>query len=118
MTVLYANDKRLWRHATGTFENKLLVELFLPRLRADIAISKYYLYADKKPPPFCISAYSGKDDKLTQLKGLIGWQTYSTMSVKCFTFSGDPFFIHTVERSLLPQVTNEIEFVRKSLETL
>jgi medium-chain acyl-[acyl-carrier-protein] hydrolase len=76
------------------FENKELLEYFLPVLRADFKILENYNYKDRD---MClnsdISVFNGIDDNLTDTE-IEGWGKYTKLQFKSYNFNGGHFFIN------------------------
>lgn len=75
-------------------ENQELMELILPRLRADATLFDDYQYRSSGPLPCPIVAFGGSADPHVDASELLGWgELTDTFSHR--TFEGDHFFIHS-----------------------
>lgn len=100
------------RQLNGTpveiLESEELMTLFLPALRADIAINETYVYTPGLPLPCPISAFGGWQDNMVSHEGLAAWgdQTCGPFSLRMFP--GDHFFLHCMQKSLLRALTRDL----------
>ncbi|TPG89133.1 thioesterase [Brevibacillus laterosporus] len=84
------------------FENKELLQLFLPILRADFKMIETYDYLDKREKLDCdISVLSGDCDYGTSMDNLKSWQEITRGTCKFRTFSGSHFFINEVTEDVV-----------------
>ncbi|HEU5378345.1 MAG TPA: alpha/beta fold hydrolase [Ktedonobacteraceae bacterium] len=89
-------------------QNTELMELLLPTLRADFAISETYHYTFGEPLETSISVFGGlQDEKLTQ-ENLSAWCSQTRGSFKLQMFPGDHFFLHDARESLLQTISSEL----------
>lgn len=89
-------------------ENRELMELVLPRLRADATLFDDYRYRSSGPLPCPIVAFGGTDDPHVNDEELHGWSELTdTFSHR--TFEGDHFFIHSQQDAVLAALTEAIE---------
>jgi medium-chain acyl-[acyl-carrier-protein] hydrolase len=89
-------------------ENRDLLRLFLPSLRADFELADTYGYR-KAPPLRCpIVAYGGSDDTETLPEEHQAWQieTQETLTVRLFP--GDHFFLRAAEPEMLRDLTSRL----------
>jgi surfactin synthase thioesterase subunit len=100
------------RQLNGTpaeiLESDELMTLFLPALRADIAINETYVYTPALPLHCPISAFGGWQDGIVSHESLAAWrdQTYGPFSLRMFP--GDHFFLHGMQKSLLHALTRDL----------
>ncbi|MBA3772359.1 MAG: thioesterase [Ramlibacter sp.] len=88
--------------------NPALLELLLPRIRADGALFETYRY-EQQPPLDCrIVVFHGSEDHLVHVEGLARWERETSQSFSRFKFPGDHFFIHAEEASVLKHVNREL----------
>lgn len=89
-------------------QSPALLELLLPRIRADGALFETYRYERQAPLDFRIAVFHGADDKLVDSDGLAGWEQETQHSFCRYRFPGDHFFIHEEEASVLKCVNREL----------
>ena len=89
-------------------ENRELLELLLPALRADFQLGETYAYRDDAPLPFSITAFGGVDDEDTAGDRLAAWRRHTTGRFLAHVLPGDHFFIQSSERQLLALVRSEL----------
>lgn len=82
-------------------ENRELMELFLPILRADFEVIETYIYRKKLSLEYPLTAFGGLSDTEANIDELQAWgkQTNATFVLKMFP--GDHFFIHSAQSELL-----------------
>lgn len=89
-------------------ENRELMELILPRLRADATLFDDYRYRSNGPLPCPIIAFGGKEDPHVNSEELLGWSELTdTFSYR--TFDGDHFFIHSHHDAVMRALSEAIE---------
>ncbi|MFT6835423.1 MAG: medium-chain acyl-[acyl-carrier-protein] hydrolase [Francisellaceae bacterium] len=103
------------KHLNGTpqavIENKELMALFLPLLRADFEIADNYCFADKAVFNCPIYVLSGKDDvDITQFH-LESWGDFFNSTANMHMISGNHFFIESHKVSVLQKVNDIIATV-------
>jgi medium-chain acyl-[acyl-carrier-protein] hydrolase len=70
-----------------------LLELILPRLRADIAVTDTYAYAERPPLTIPITAFSGSDDDIVTPATIDAWREHTVTTFRHERFPGGHFFI-------------------------
>ncbi len=105
------NDERLiakLRQLNGTpqsvLDSRELMELLLPRLRADFAINETYRYAAAEPLACPMTVFGGVDDPETSLDALEAWRLHSKGPFEQRLFNGDHFFVHSLEAEVLGEI--------------
>lgn len=96
------------RRYNGTPEavlaNAELMELMLPVLRADFALSETYHYQSGLPLRCPIDAYGGKNDTEVPLSHLQAWSEQTCCAFETQLFTGDHFFCHSQQSALLAAI--------------
>lgn len=89
-------------------ENPDILELFLPILRADFALSETYVYYDEAPLACPISAFGGLQDAQVSRADLNAWrhQTDGTFALRLFR--GGHFFLRKQQPVLLQAVFQDL----------
>lgn len=104
--------RRLGLVPAEALENTELLDLIVPPLRADFAISETYAVGDVAPLSSPITALGGTADDLVSPADLDAWADYTDGGFDSVTFEGDHFY--TVERlddvieTITSQVTRDI----------
>jgi medium-chain acyl-[acyl-carrier-protein] hydrolase len=73
-------------------QDRELVSLLLPTLRADFGLRAGYVCADEPALPLPISAFGGEGDTFVPLSSLFGWRTHTQRSFSLMRFAGDHFY--------------------------
>jgi surfactin synthase thioesterase subunit len=89
-------------------ENRQLVELLLPALRADFAVGETYRYASEPPLSAPVTAFGGSADDHVSSDQLDDWYRHTRNRFAVRTFQGGHFFIHSAQDELLDAVAGEI----------
>ena len=102
--------KRLNGTPSSVLENKELMAVFMPVLRADFKIAFEYT-AKKIKMPFPMFILNGTDDTNINDKRLTLWQELSESEIEIKYFKGDHFFINTNREEVIVAihlVANEV----------
>lgn len=89
--------------------NPALLELLLPRIRADGAVYETYCYEQQAPLDCRIVVLHGFEDSLVSSVGLAGWKAETRHSFHRYGFPGDHFFIHEAEEAVVEHINHELE---------
>lgn len=110
---------RTLRELNGTpkevTEHPELMELMLPLLRADFALSETYTYRPVEPLECPVSVYGGTQDTDVSREQLEAWREVTTGAFSLRFFPGDHFFLTSAEPLLLSAVARELEQVVASV---
>ncbi|NQY65012.1 MAG: thioesterase [Alteromonadaceae bacterium] len=90
----------------GVLENKELMEIFLPLLRADFEIAHKYCYAGKTIFNCPISVLGGDNDEDISLLQLNCWDELFTTTADVHLVPGNHFFIDSNKEMVLEKVVN------------
>jgi len=74
-------------------ENKELLSLFTPTLKADFSISETYAYLEEAALSCPISVFGGIEDPYVATEDLSGWQSQTCIEFEKYLFKGDHFFL-------------------------
>ncbi|VAW80210.1 hypothetical protein MNBD_GAMMA12-2521 [hydrothermal vent metagenome] len=98
------------RDYNGTSEivlqNKELMAMFLPILRADFSMSETYQYSQTKPLSCPLTAICGIEEKELEEHHITGWQAVTTGAFTTKMFAGGHFFIKDEIEVVLPYLNN------------
>jgi medium-chain acyl-[acyl-carrier-protein] hydrolase len=89
-------------------ESAELMQLFLPTIRADIAICDTYPYVEESPLDCSISTFGGQDDSEATREHLEGWKTQTSSQFSLQILPGNHFFLHSCQPLLLEKLTQEL----------
>lgn len=92
----------------AALEDRELMDLLLPAIRADFALVEDYRYHPGPPLDISITVLAGKYDKHVLSKRLCRWQEETTEACSLHWFEGDHFFIHSRQRAVLDCVQAEL----------
>jgi surfactin synthase thioesterase subunit len=89
--------------------NPALLELLLPRIRADGAVYETYRYEPEPPLDCRIVVFYGLDDTMVNSGGLAGWREETRSSFHRYGFPGGHFFVHEDEEAVVEHINHELE---------
>ncbi len=69
-----------------------MLELFLPILRADLAVVESHRYREEPKLACAITVYAGRSDHSVSAEGLAGWQNQTSGPFASMRFEGDHFY--------------------------
>ncbi|WDE13824.1 thioesterase II family protein [Thalassomonas haliotis] len=92
----------------AVLENKELMELFLPLLRADFEIAETYQYNSKITFDCPLTVLGGEQDIQITREHLQGWQDFFALPADIQILPGDHFFIDSHPELVTEQVNNII----------
>jgi medium-chain acyl-[acyl-carrier-protein] hydrolase len=88
--------------------NRELMELLLPILRADLAVSERYLYPGGEPLDSPITALAGRDDPRASPAVMQAWAEQTRGRFRLHDFAGGHFFIQATPDAVCSLVTTEL----------
>jgi medium-chain acyl-[acyl-carrier-protein] hydrolase len=91
------------------------IELFLPRLRADLAVCEAYAYEAGAPLSCSITALGGASDPEVNREDLLGWGEQTSSFFSSYTFPGGHFFPQTAYNLVLRVLTQDLRRVLRRL---
>lgn len=95
-------------HFGGTpqavLETPELLELFLPRLRADFQINETYRHQGGATLPCPLTVLGGMDDPETTPETLHAWQQHAGANFEVRMYPGGHFFVHQIEDRVLGDI--------------
>jgi len=101
------------RQCNGTPEvvlrNPALLELLLPRIRADGAVYETYHCEQQQPLDCRIVVFHGFDDHLVSHAGLAAWRAQTRHSFRRYGFPGGHFFVHEAEKEVIEHINRELQ---------
>ncbi|HEV2863952.1 MAG TPA: alpha/beta fold hydrolase [Pyrinomonadaceae bacterium] len=100
------------RRLNGTpaevFGQPELLQLLLPRLRADFQLCETYRYDAERPLGCPVTAFGGLQDPDTTAPHLEGWREQTASSFAAHMLPGDHFFLHSSDRGVLQILTRTL----------
>lgn len=93
----------------AVLQNKELLAMMLPTLRADFAVFETYAYQPGPPLPCAISAFGGLRDVDLSREKIAAWNDQTGGAFALRMFPGDHFFIHSAQDLLLRFVARDIQ---------
>ncbi len=88
--------------------NPELLELVLPALRADFALSEQYRYAPEPPLPCPITAFYGIGDPSVRKEDVAAWETQAGTGWTVRAMPGDHFFLRPSQPRLLAEIGSSL----------
>jgi medium-chain acyl-[acyl-carrier-protein] hydrolase len=96
------------RELNGTpqqvLETRELLDLMLPRVRADFEVNETYRYREGAPLDCPMTVFGGSVDPETSLESLAAWEMHSCGPYEQRMFPGDHFFVHSFEDQVLADI--------------
>lgn len=89
-------------------ENKDIIELFLPIIRADFTVLDTYIYSPQPAFDFPLTVFAGLEDKSFANYELEAWQEHTTADFCLQMFQGDHFFLRSHEKLLLKTIAEKL----------
>jgi medium-chain acyl-[acyl-carrier-protein] hydrolase len=89
-------------------ENPALMQLMIPLLRADFALSDEYSYHSETALDCPIIAFGGLDDEHVSKESLESWQDHTSAEFELHLLPGTHFFMHTAAPQMLRIIDDKI----------
>ncbi|MGH9319944.1 MAG: thioesterase II family protein [Vicinamibacteria bacterium] len=90
-------------------ENRELLELVLPGLRADFEVMETHDPGEEPPLECPITSCGGLEDDRVGEEGIAGWRAETEGGFEMRMFEGDHFYIQSHEAEFLPYFRTELE---------
>ena len=98
------------RRLNGTpgelLENAELMQIMIPVLRADFAVSQTFVYAAEPPLECGISGFGGVQDYRVTRDDLAAWRDQTSAAFSLQMFPGDHFFLHAAQPRVLQALSD------------
>jgi medium-chain acyl-[acyl-carrier-protein] hydrolase len=89
-------------------ENKELMQLMLPMIRADFKVSQTYQYVPGPPLECPIRAFGGLKDHMVTREKVEGWGEHTNAGFRAQMLPGDHFFLNTAQPLLTRIIAQEL----------
>jgi medium-chain acyl-[acyl-carrier-protein] hydrolase len=110
-TADFLNElKRLGGTPRDVLNDLSMMEMFVPVLRADFALSESYEYLPTELLNCSITAFSGQRDGEVRLQDLLEWRKETTERFTHHVFSGDHFFVNAERPEVVKAVERTLNF--------
>ncbi|MEM7134875.1 MAG: SDR family NAD(P)-dependent oxidoreductase [Chloroflexota bacterium] len=90
--------------------NQELQKLFLPVLRADVALLETHPYVPSRPLDFPITVYGGKQDQSINQELLTAWREQTSSVFDLQMFSGGHFYLEKQRKELVGEVVRKLSY--------
>jgi medium-chain acyl-[acyl-carrier-protein] hydrolase len=88
--------------------NRELMALYLPTVRADLAVCETYQYVPGPRLACPITAYGGTRDTEASAYELLGWREHTTRNFRLRMFEGDHFFPISARAEMLAALATDV----------
>lgn len=78
---------------SALLENRDILSLFTPMIRADFTVSETYHYIEEDSLQCPISAFGGTKDPHVSREEISSWESYTSVAFNSYFFKGDHFFL-------------------------
>lgn len=85
--------KRFSGTPQAIIDNRELMDLFLPILRADFTVDETYQFMEAAPLPLPVTAFCGTEDEEATLQEVEGWRRHTTSRFRLNCIEGGHFFV-------------------------
>ena len=101
--------RRLSGIPQAVLEDKDIMRIMLPVLRADLAVYETYVYLPERPLACSISSYGGLSDQRVSRDDLEAWRSQTSASFSLTMLAGDHFFLNASRPLLLQALSVELQ---------
>jgi len=116
---LISELKKLNGTPAEVLENKDLMSLVLPMIRADFQLCETYLHnVEHKKLDLNITSFEGVNDHKARGINVSAWQDLTSGIYQGIQLSGDHFFIHSSEQKLLENINHHLNDYLKDKDQL
>jgi surfactin synthase thioesterase subunit len=85
-----------------------LLDMLVPRLRADFAVTGTYAYVGRPPLHLPITAFTGEDDQIVTPSIVDGWREQTASAFRIERFDGGHFFLARHAREIVLKVAGSL----------
>ncbi|HVR21736.1 MAG TPA: alpha/beta fold hydrolase [Candidatus Polarisedimenticolia bacterium] len=94
--------------SADALDDRGLLELFLPILRADFRLAETYMYTPQPPLPHPITVFGGLADPTTPADSLPAWGKHTAGECSIRLLEGDHFFIHHHDHVMAASISKSL----------
>ncbi len=92
-------------------ENRELIQLVMPMIRADFTLTETYAFGESSPLTCPLTAIGGTDDSFATQSNLEAWRRHTSGSFELRMFRGDHFYLHSAQQQLLSYIGSQLRRV-------
>lgn len=96
-------------------EHRELMELLAPVLRADMALTETYAFADEPPLAVPITVYTGAEDAKVTREDAEAWARHTAGGFRLREFSGDHFYLFAQRDRVAATLSSDLREILASL---
>lgn len=100
--------RRLRGTPAEVLDNQELLQLMLPLLRADFAITQTYRYREGPPLACPFTVFGGLEDEDVRPESLPPWREHTSGEFSLHMLPGGHFFLHTAQAALLETIAGQL----------
>ncbi len=89
----------------AVLQSEELMQMYIPILRADLALEEEYCHKVESPLQIPISAFGGTRDREASPEVLEAWGSHTSQSFALEMFEGDHFFLNSAQSLLLRSIS-------------
>jgi medium-chain acyl-[acyl-carrier-protein] hydrolase len=108
--------RRLNGTPQAVLENKELMELLIPTLRADFAVLETYAYTPKPLLNCPITVFGGSQDQEVSYDELQAWEEQTTSTFSLHILEGDHFFVNSAKSLLLQFLAQKLNLTLRKFK--
>lgn len=98
--------KKMGGTPEAVLQNRELMDLFQPMLRADFELVETYHYHEEPPLSIPIATFGGLADSDVSREELTAWQGQTDHAFTMKMYPGGHFYLHTQQQELLQQIAS------------
>lgn len=106
---LLAEIRKLGGTPEDVLEDRELLDLILPAIRADFSLFDTYYYRDEEPFDFPVTALTGNADLEVDSLETLQWHIQTNDKFRHYQFPGNHFFLHASSRDVRVLIAKEME---------
>lgn len=89
-------------------ESRELMDLLVPRLRADLTVTGTYEHSVRPPLPFPLTAFGGASDHVVSPESIDAWQEYTASRFRAHLLPGGHFFLNEHARWIVNELASAL----------
>jgi surfactin synthase thioesterase subunit len=89
-------------------QDRELLSIYLPMLRADVTLFETYSWVEEPPLDCPISVFGGRDDASVSYEELAAWAAHSTKPGELKLFPGGHFYLQGARQELLAEISRSL----------